>query len=120
MAKRPVLSRLNHMLDAIDEAADYLNDCDFAAYRQSGITRRSVERCLEIVSEAARHIPGPLTDRHPEIPWYAVHDIGNVLRHRYYAVSDHVVWRTATMSLPELRSVVVSLIATAEAGRDEP
>lgn len=119
MAIRPVQLRLNHIIGAIDEATDYLDGKDFAGYQGSRIARRAIERCLTIVSEAARHIPASQTERYPDIPWRAVSDIGNVLRHRYYAVSDHVVWRTATYSLPELRPVVLSMLAAADMERDE-
>ena len=119
MAKRPAVARLQHMLGAIDEAYEYLDGRDYAAYTQSIATKRAVERCIEIVSEASRHVPNSLTGLHPEVPWDAVREIGNVLRHRYYAVSDHVVWRTAALSLIELRTVVVALIAMATQGADE-
>jgi uncharacterized protein with HEPN domain len=39
-----------------------------------------VERGLEIISEASRHLDGELKGRHPEVPWRKVADIGNVLR----------------------------------------
>ena len=107
------------MLGAIDEAEEYLGGRDLGAYRTSKLTRRSVERCLTIISEASRHVPGSMTDRYPEIPWPAIRDIGNVLRHRYYAVPDHVIWRTATFSLAELRPVVVSLLAGTDPDLEE-
>jgi uncharacterized protein with HEPN domain len=39
-----------------------------------------VERGIEIISEASRHLPDELKARHPEIPWPKVAGIGNVLR----------------------------------------
>jgi len=55
-----------------------LDQAGFAAdrFRQLGI-----ERCLEIISEASRHIPDDAKARHPEIPWRRVADIGNRIRH---------------------------------------
>lgn len=72
--------------------------------------RRGVERCIEIVSEASRHIPEAMKAAHPQIPWRHVRDIGNVLRHGYSGVDDLMMWRVATISLPELR-VVLQLMA---------
>jgi uncharacterized protein with HEPN domain len=40
-----------------------------------------VERGVEIISEASRHLPAELKARNPEIPWQKVAGIGNVLRH---------------------------------------
>jgi len=54
----------------------------------------AVTRCLEIVSEAARRLPGSVRDRHPELPWRAIMDVGNVYRHDYDNVAEEFVWRT--------------------------
>ena len=49
---------------------DYQTDPDLAA---------AVERYLERLSEASRHVPQNLKDKHPKIDWRGVADIGNVL-----------------------------------------
>ena len=115
MVKRSVGIRLHDILTAIDEASEILDSADFAAYQASLVKRRAVERCVEIISEAARHIPDVMTAKHPSIPWQEVKAIGNRLRHDYQRVDDLVMWRTATRSLPELRIAIVSLIAEAVA-----
>lgn len=66
----------------------------------------AVTRCLEIVSEAARRLPPSLRDRHPELPWRAIMDVGNVYRHEYDNVSEDAVWRTVQQKLPELLAVI--------------
>jgi uncharacterized protein with HEPN domain len=35
----------------------------------------ALTRCLKIVSEAARRLPGSVRDRHPELPWRAIMDV---------------------------------------------
>jgi uncharacterized protein with HEPN domain len=62
---------------------------------------------LEIISEASRKLPDDLTDRHPEIPWRAIRDAGNLYRHDYVKVSMDTVWATIVNSLPSLRAVAV-------------
>ena len=61
--------------------------------------RRAVERSLEIISEASRHIPTDLQAAHPEIPWRSVADIGNVLRHGYDQIADHRIWAVVEQEL---------------------
>jgi uncharacterized protein with HEPN domain len=55
--------------------------------------RWQVERGLEIVSEASRHLPDDMKARHPEIPWRKLAGIGNVLRHEYTRVAADARWR---------------------------
>lgn len=71
----------------------------------------AVTRCLEIVSEATRRLPQEMCDSHPEIPWRAIMDAGNVYRHRYDDVAENAVWRTVQHSLPPLLAVIESEIA---------
>jgi uncharacterized protein with HEPN domain len=43
--------------------------------------QRAVERGLEIISEASRHVPPDLQAPETEIPWRQIAAIGNLLRH---------------------------------------
>ena len=61
-----------------------------------------VERGIEIISEASRHLGDELKARHPEIPWSKVAGIGNVLRHEYERVAYDVLWRVVHDDLPPL------------------
>ena len=60
---------------------------------------------MEIISEASRHLPPELKERHPHIPWRNVAGIGNVLRHNYESVSAAVLWNLAKDDLPALEAV---------------
>ena len=64
-----------------------------------------VERGIEIISEASRHLHDELKARHPQIPWSKVAAIGNVLRHEYERVAHDVLWRVVHDDLPPLEKV---------------
>ena len=72
---------------------------------------RTLERCIEIVSEATRHMPDEFKARYPGIPWPQIAGIGNVLRHDYDLVDDRIIWEVATIHFPALRSVVVAMLS---------
>jgi uncharacterized protein with HEPN domain len=75
-----------------------------------------VERGVEIVSEASRHLSEPLKARHPEIPWSKVAGIGNILRHNYENIAAPVMWKLVRDDLPHLEAVCLEELA-AERGR---
>lgn len=114
MVKRSVVARLRDILNAMDEASDFLESAEFSWFQQHTMVQRAAERCIEIVSEASRHIPADMTMRYPDVPWAEIRAMGNLLRHDYQRIEDHVVWRTVTKSFAELRPVIVSMIAEAE------
>jgi uncharacterized protein with HEPN domain len=75
-----------------------------------------VERGVEIISEASRHLTNELKARHPEIPWEKVAGIGNVLRHNDESIAAPVIWKLAQPDLPLLENVYREELAT-ELGR---
>ena len=81
MTDKDVLWRLGHILHEIDivfAAAGHLSDDELSC--QLALMRTG-ERCVEIISEATRHIPQDLRDTEPEIAWRKIVNIGNLLRH---------------------------------------
>ena len=59
-------------------------------------------RELEIIGEAARHIPPDVEAIHPQIPWRLMRDMRNVIAHEYFGVDWQIVWETAVNDLPVL------------------
>ncbi|MFO1028148.1 MAG: HepT-like ribonuclease domain-containing protein [Acetobacteraceae bacterium] len=64
-------------------AQDFLGDLTLPAFRADRRTLYAVVRFLEIVSEAARRLPTEIRERHPNLPWRAIMDVGNFYRHDY-------------------------------------
>ena len=71
--------------------------------RTIGSGRWLVERGVEIISEASRHLPDDLKARNPEIPWQKVAGIGNILRHNYESIAAPVLWKLVQADLPALK-----------------
>ena len=57
-----------HDLDEVDEIADIIGRGK-VAFDSDIALRRAVERCLEILGEAAKAVTPAVTRAHPEIPW---------------------------------------------------
>jgi uncharacterized protein with HEPN domain len=74
----------------------------------------AVTRALEIISEASRRLPDELRDRHPQLPWRSIRDVGNFFRHQYDNVAASYVWETASVHLPPLLTAVLAEIEALE------
>ena len=113
MPKNPLLF-LNHMLEAIEwinQDCAKMNFEQFAVNRQ---VRQLVERNLEIISEASRHISEVEKGKYPLIPWREIAGIGNVLRHDYHEVMPTILWAVLEDELPALKQAVESMIERLE------
>lgn len=98
------------MLDEILAAIDGLNHAisgkTQADFDGDWLLQRGAERALDIISEAARHLPEDVTTKEPDIPWAAIRAAGNRLRHEYHRTSSWVVWSTIIDDLPPLEAAV--------------
>lgn len=103
---------IDEMLDHIDYVLAKVRDRDPIAFHADRDMRQSVERSLEIISEASRHLPKALKETRPEIPWPQVADFGNVLRHTYFAINPKIVWSVTVDDLPTLKQALIAMRAT--------
>jgi uncharacterized protein with HEPN domain len=102
---------LEEILDAIDLAQGAVAGLSQVAFARDRFRQRGIERTLEIISEAVRHLPDDLLARRPEIAWPDVRALGNVVRHEYWRVDPAIIWRIVVDDLPSLRLAVTALLA---------
>lgn len=100
---------LEEMLEAIDGIQSAIGDKTLDDFSNDWLLKHGVQRGLEIISEAARHLPDSLLTETADLPWSQIRGIGNFLRHEYHKISDAIVWATAVDDLPPLRLAIVGL-----------
>jgi uncharacterized protein with HEPN domain len=102
---RSLLPRLVDIIEAIERVNAALVDVSLEAFENDWRLQWLVQRGVEIISEASRHLPDDLKARNPEIPWQKVAGIGNVLRHNYESIAAPVLWKLVEADLPTLEKV---------------
>ena len=107
-------SRIEDILDAIQEIQTFISGKSYDDYLADTMLRLALERCVEIVSEASRHVPAEMKADHPDVPWKRVPDIGNVLRHAYRSIDPHIIWEVATDHVIHLREAAERMLAEIE------
>jgi uncharacterized protein with HEPN domain len=105
MTSRTLVARLTDIIEAIEHIESVILGMSLDAFESDWRKRWLVERGVEIVSEASRHLGSELKARHPEIPWPKVAGIGNLLRHNYEHIAPDVMWKLAQSELSILERV---------------
>lgn len=118
MAYRTPRQAVEDILVSIGEISSIIGKREAVKALEDLRTRRAVERCLSIISEAARHIPATYLRRHPGIPWRNVKDTGNYLRHEYADVSAVILVDVVTSKLKILRRACESIREELDAKAD--
>jgi uncharacterized protein with HEPN domain len=109
-ATKSPLMRLGHIRDEIASLLPLFAGLDYSAFASSYSMVRTTERAILIIAEATKALPPALIARYPEIEWYAIRGIGNILRHEYERVETEVLWRVVHENLPELATVIERMI----------
>ena len=111
MARRSARPRLQDILDNIAIVKCAIAGRDLASFAGDPVLRLAVERAIEIISEAVRHIPEEQRNKHPETPWRNIMAIGNKLRHEYRRIDPDIIWEIAQQHLEELQPVIEAILA---------
>jgi uncharacterized protein with HEPN domain len=104
-------------LDAIERIEVYTRGKKYDDLLADQMPRDSIERNIEHLSEASRHLTIEQTQHHPHIEWRAIADIGNVFRHAYDDVDPRMTWEVVERDLKPLKVAVRDLIT--RINRDE-
>jgi uncharacterized protein with HEPN domain len=119
MAHRSLVPRLTDIVEAIELIRSEMRGVSLQAFEPDKRKRWLVERGIEIISEASRHLSDELKERHPQIEWTKVAGIGNVLRHDYEHVAHDILWHVVSNDLPTLEDVCLAELVLAR-GEEKP
>ena len=98
--------RIDDILEAIERIERYTADFDFAHWLNDEKTIDAVVRNLEIIGEAAAHVPDEVRKQYDDVPWDEMRGIRNILAHEYFAVDHEILWRTIKRDLGSLKTIL--------------
>ncbi len=102
------------MLDACRNAREMSRDADWEDFLNDLKLRLAVERCLEIIGEAAGKISEGFQQSSPEIPWRKIKGMRNILAHDYGRIDYTLIYETVTERIPELLKALEALMPSSE------
>lgn len=93
------------MLEALNRTCDYCQSIQsLDQFEKENKTFDACVRNLQILGDAANHVPAPIQKEMKDIPWKEIKGMRNILVHEYFGVSPSIVWSTIQKDLPTLRS----------------
>ena len=101
------------MIEFSEKVLAYSNGLDQAAFLADGLTYDATLRNLQLIGEAATHIPIEVRKAHPDIPWHAIVGARNRLAHSYLHISDDIIWSIIQDAIPKLLPALRNLLDSA-------
>jgi uncharacterized protein with HEPN domain len=93
---------LDDMIEFAKKVLTYTEAFDQSSFVASGLTYDATLRNLELIGEAATHIPEEVRAAHSEIPWRMIIATRNRLIHGYLGIDDDTLWSIIVDDVPEL------------------
>ena len=102
MSEREWRFYLDDMISFVGKVLAYSNGLDQDGFVASGLAYDATLRNLELLGEAATHIPAQIRDANTAIPWRQLIATRNRLIHGYLGVDNDTVWSIIRDDIPVL------------------
>ena len=98
------------MIEFAEKVLAYTSGMDQADFVASSLTYDATLRNMELIGEAATHIPDEIRKKHPEIQWRSIVATRNRLAHGYLGLDDDVIWDIIQTDIAKLLPALQSLL----------
>jgi len=95
--------RIEDILASIQKIENYTHGMTYKQFSTDDRTIDAVIRNLEIIGEAAGHIPLEIQEKYPELAWLEMRGMRNIMAHEYFGLSLSIIWRAIERDIQPLR-----------------
>jgi len=108
---------ISDMIDFAEKVLTYTHEMEQSRFEQSGLNYDATLRNLELIGEAATHIPDHVRQFASHIDWRRIVATRNRLIHGYLGVDNDTLWSIIQTDIPALLHNLHGLKAAADAGQ---
>ena len=101
------------MIEFAEKVLSYTKRMDQEEFIADTRTYDATPRNIELIGEAATHVPRHLREARPEIEWRRIVATRNRVAHGYLGIDDDVVWDVIQTDIPDLLPKLRSLLGSA-------
>jgi len=93
---------LDDIVKSCDKIMGFIEGFSLPELIRDEKTYDAVVRNLEIIGEAAKHIPDDIRELIPQIEWRKVAGMRDMLIHAYFGIDNDILWDVAKNKVPQL------------------
>ena len=103
---------IRDMIEFSSKVLSYTESLDQEGFIAETLVYDATLRNLELIGEAATHVPTEVRQAHPEIQWRRIIATRNRLAHGYLGMDDDVIWDIIQTDAPKLLTALRKLLKT--------
>lgn len=100
---------VDDMIGFAENVLAYTSGLDQSAFVVNRLVYDATSRNLELIGEAATHVPLEIRQAASEVPWRMVIALRNRLIHAYLGVDDDTLWSIVASDVPRLLPMLRAL-----------
>ena len=93
---------IEDMISCGEKLLAYTEGMTHAAFLADSRTYDAVLRNLELIGEAATHVPIGVRESSPQVEWRNIIGVRNRVAHGYLGIDDDVIWDIIQNNIPRL------------------
>jgi len=109
MSEREWRFYLDDMIGFAQNVLNYVADMDQNKFVTSKLNYDASLRNLELIGEAAMHVPNEVREDNPAIPWRMIIATRNRLIHGYLGIDNDTLWSIISDNVPTLLEELIKL-----------
>jgi uncharacterized protein with HEPN domain len=113
MSEREWRLYINDMLRFAEKVKSYSEGMDFSYFVRDELKYDAILRNLELIGEAATHVPTEIQNARTDIPWRQIIATRNRLIHAYLGIDNDTIWSIVHSDVPDLITKLRALVRQA-------
>ncbi|MDI6766859.1 MAG: DUF86 domain-containing protein [Bacteroidota bacterium] len=110
--KRTYRLFLEDIIESIIKIETYTKNLSYGRFSKDPKTIDAVVRNLEIIGEAAKHIPTSVRSKHAEVPWKKMVGLRNIVVHEYFGIDEKIIWEIVNRGLSDVKLSIIKILET--------
>lgn len=101
---------LEDILEACTRILRYTQNFTIEQFAANSLVYDAVLRNIEVIGEAAKHIPQDIQQQYPQIDWRRIAGMRDIVAHHYFSIHDEIVWDVVSNKISPLQEQIQQII----------
>ena len=107
---RDITIYVKDIFENMERAEYFVEGMSYEEFAEDEMTNFAVMRCIEIMGEAAKHVPDFVRDKYQEIPWRDIAGMRDKVIHFYFGVNLERVWLVVKEDIPQIKPHITKVL----------